>query len=720
MTDITAPKLTIVSPPSGHTIGPRSVVRFEIYEETDLDISTVKVEILQARVWEPVFSGGSYVRPYRRSGLSAPATETGYRWRFAVVRDGGWTSNPIVRVTGADVAGNALALVVSLSVVDGGAEPAEPATLTIGIKGSETGIDTDPAEPATLWPDPEKIGLLRIQMYGENALPSDLPFATLVNYNGTDIVHTGKPAHPTAKGTWGSSIVSQVDILCCHHGQGGISNIQFCHPDTTPDDHSTARNALVIHVGGHSAAGHYFAGSGQPELTYYLLRQGFYLLGVSMPVTGFDSTVYSPIAYVDDDGNPVTVTSHDDLEDVEDAGSTHGLRLFVDGIFAALNWLEAQGYTWDSIDIVGLSGGGWTTEMVALLDDRIRKSMPVFGSLPFQWRPPGDVGDWEQLEARQWWSVLLDHETQYALGAYGSGRKRIQILGTTDGTFPISTILSDVQDMGAQLALADLGGGKYSLEVDTTSGGHLISAESRLRIIGECMDLLDVADWTPADLGSKLKSWLRADVGVTYDGSNYVTAWADQASGGPTWTVNGTPDYEATGGSNSQPTVRFNSNSTEWLSSTNVNCGAGVRAFIVNKRDADPPAGGTDIGGLWNHGAANLVSVPYTDGIVYDGFGSTARKTTVNPSSSMASWNIYDVRSTASGWWNWLNGTRLYTTATNTVSTNAPIYLARDSNLAVLGKVRISECIVCEDLTEDEEEQVRYYLARKYRIWCLL
>ncbi len=51
--------------------------------------------------------------------------------------------------------------------------------------------------------------------------------------------------------------------------------------------------------------------------------------------------------------------------------------------------------------MVGLSGGGWTTHLMAAIDERIRLSIPVAGSLPLYARgsDDGEIGDREQTYA---------------------------------------------------------------------------------------------------------------------------------------------------------------------------------------------------------------------------------------------------------------------------------------------------------------------------------
>jgi hypothetical protein len=88
--------------------------------------------------------------------------------------------------------------------------------------------------------------------------------------------------------------------------------------------------------------------------------------------------------------------------------------------------------------------------------------------------------------------------------------------------------------------------------------------------------------------------------------------------------------------------------------------------FWVVRAANDPPL--AEKSGSWRCGTGQENTYPYSNGIIYDGFGSTARKTTVNPTPSLASPRLYNVLSKSGEWTSRLDGSQLYTTATNTTS----------------------------------------------------
>lgn len=134
-----------------------------------------------------------------------------------------------------------------------------------------------------------------------------------------------------------------------------------------------------------------------------------------------------------------------------------------------------------------------------------------------------------------------------------------------------------------------------------------------------------------------------------------------------------TPTYNATG-LNSLPSVDFNG-TANYMTVPNVGLGlTSAEVFIAGIRDADPPTDPTS--GFWFYGTQSGVDnhVPYADGSIYDGWGTSVRKTVGNPASSLASKFLYNISTASGAWTARLNGTQIYTTATNTVGfRTAPI-----------------------------------------------
>lgn len=107
------------------------------------------------------------------------------------------------------------------------------------------------------------------------------------------------------------------------------------------------------------------------------------------------------------------------------------LQLFLDPALRAAKWARD---TFGAVLFSGLSGGGWTTDLVASLDPGITLAASVAGGLPHNIRnKTDDAGDWEQVE-RGTVPVYerLSFAGMYAAGALEVGRTKIQVYNQFD------------------------------------------------------------------------------------------------------------------------------------------------------------------------------------------------------------------------------------------------------------------------------------------------
>lgn len=89
--------------------------------------------------------------------------------------------------------------------------------------------------------------------------------------------------------------------------------------------------------------------------------------------------------------------------------------------------------------------------------------------------------------------------------------------------------------------------------------------------------------------------------------------------------------------------------------------------FITIETDADPPGSGNDTG-LWYFSTSSVAVFPWTDGDIYENWGSTVRKTSLSKTTPLNQWNIYNVWSASNDWQNTINEEVVHNTTTNTVS----------------------------------------------------
>jgi lysophospholipase L1-like esterase len=159
------------------------------------------------------------------------------------------------------------------------------------------------------------------------------------------------------------------------------------------------------------------------------------------------------------------------------------LKFFLEPVAISLNALRGR---YKEIHMAGLSGGGWTTTLYAAVDPSIRCSFPVAGSIPLYLRTGGSVGDKEQYLEEFY--TIAGYADFYLLGAYGPGRKQIQILNRRDdccfgeAQHNATRAGSDyesamrVYEKKVQQAVGPLG--RFRLEIDDSAPRHMISADA--------------------------------------------------------------------------------------------------------------------------------------------------------------------------------------------------------------------------------------------------
>lgn len=183
------------------------------------------------------------------------------------------------------------------------------------------------------------------------------------------------------------------------------------------------------------------------------------------------------------------------------------------------------------------------------------------------------------------------------------------------------------------------------------------------------------------------------------------------------------PVYKSADGPNSRPAIRLAGNSpgqNGWFTLPDFLTGyTSGDGFVIVKLDFDPSLGADSAAppfGDW--GTAGDGYFPFNvDGVIYSDFGSTVRETTVNPADSLTSWRTYEERSASGAWSNHLDGTQLFTTATNTVAWSTTPYVAHSvtNTKYLLGE--IAEQFFYSRILDDTTERkavINVYLNTKY------
>lgn len=225
-----------------------------------------------------------------------------------------------------------------------------------------------------------------------------------------------------------------------------------------------------------------------------------------------------------------------------------------------------------------------------------------------------------------------------------------------------------------------------------------------------------VAAWSPASLGSTLKGWYDADQQTEGDG-NPITTLVDRSGNG----------FDFTKLSTNGPVLRHNYvNSKKAMdidagrgmsgSSSLLNGASAATMMIVVKGFADPTTSPDDEGPIqaFTTAASNKCHF-FTDGNIYENFGSTTRRN-VNPSTSWAAWRIYGVTSATNDWNMWYDGTAIITSGTNTVNTGSTTRRLFDADAAAGNfKGQCAEIVFCDTaLSTLNRQKLEGYYAHKY------
>jgi hypothetical protein len=163
---------------------------------------------------------------------------------------------------------------------------------------------------------------------------------------------------------------------------------------------------------------------------------------------------------------------------------------------------------------------------------------------------------------------------------------------------------------------------------------------------------------------------------------------------------------------NGKPVYRFNG-TTSTASFGDVLTGlTAAEVFLVHK-----PTGTTVQGGIWDMGGAAVTTyIPFTDGKVYDGFGSTTRATGTTPPKTLANFSIHNVSTAAGSWTARQDGTVFVTQGTNTVAWPTAPMLGQNHALNFYPG-DIAEFIVYSTvLSSGDRAVVHSYLGSKYGI----
>ena len=226
-------------------------------------------------------------------------------------------------------------------------------------------------------------------------------------------------------------------------------------------------NRLLIYHQGHR--GDFILGK---KTIAFFLEKGFTVYAFNMPLKGKNN---QPRIYLDKLGEfPLNI--HEKFKYLESP-----LQYFIAPVISMLNYSENKNFS--DITMVGISGGGWTTNLTSAIDTRVNYSFPVAGTHPMfiRLQKPKDT-DFEQNLNEL--SSEINYLDMYIMGAVGKGRFQTQILNKYDSCcfygddylFYEDFIASKVQQFEY---------GNFKVFSDTSHYEHKISKVALLEILKE-------------------------------------------------------------------------------------------------------------------------------------------------------------------------------------------------------------------------------------------
>ena len=225
---------------------------------------------------------------------------------------------------------------------------------------------------------------------------------------------------------------------------------------------------------------------------------------------------------------------------------------------------------------------------------------------------------------------------------------------------------------------------------------------------------------------TNLRAWWKADAIIGLSDQDALTTWEDSHTNNidlTQATTTAKPKYR-TNVVNGKPAVVFDPTVTgRFLAPTTACVGAFTEGeiFAIVKITTEPPASATWTG-LWQWGGTGeRMHFPWNgDSVIYDNFGSTFRKTVGNPTPALTSWRLYNTSSKTSEWIARIDGTSIFSTASNATAWSGNEFLGKSLQASAtdywfngtIAEVLIYSAVLSSTL----RDEVEAYLADKYAL----
>jgi len=223
-----------------------------------------------------------------------------------------------------------------------------------------------------------------------------------------------------------------------------------------------SNNKLIIYHQGHD--GDFYRGI---NTINYLLKNNYNVLAFAMPLYGMNDKPTVDIPRI----GKFELFVHQQFQFLDNEKFS-SIKFFVEPIYVSLNLIEKK-YDFEEINMMGISGGGWTSTIYPAIDNRISNSFSIAGGLPIALRNNfQDKGDYEQVLPEMY--KLVNYPEMYILASYGENRKHIQIFNKYDPCCYAGEKHKLYTDL-IKSKIKDLGTGNFESYTDSTHKEHKIS-----------------------------------------------------------------------------------------------------------------------------------------------------------------------------------------------------------------------------------------------------
>ncbi len=222
-----------------------------------------------------------------------------------------------------------------------------------------------------------------------------------------------------------------------------------------------SNDSLVIYHQGHK--GDFFLGK---ETIQFFLDEGYSVLSLSMPLYGMNN---QPVVNLPDRGK-IKLEMHNQFQ-LLDNSDFSSIKFFVEPIATSLNYVDKM-FEFKSYNMIGISGGGWTTIVYSAIDNRITQNYSVTGMYPAYLYQLYHPVEYERIISQLYENVnVLEF---FVMSGYGDDRKAVQIFIKNEPGGRCGEFYKTYEEP-VKLRISQLGKGAFSVYLDDTQNEHKIS-----------------------------------------------------------------------------------------------------------------------------------------------------------------------------------------------------------------------------------------------------